>query len=149
MISKLLIVDDDNYKTVNIEKLIASYNNSIEVSIERALNPGLLRIRKDRFDLIILDMSLPLFDKAESSNFNPFGGIKFLREMRRKQIDTPTIIVTQYEIFGEGESQKTSDMIDKQCKEDFNNYFGLVIYSSIDNKWKERLLKMIGDVYCD
>lgn len=146
MISKLLIVDDDNYKTVNIEKLIASYNNSIEVSIERALNPGLLRIRNDSFDLIILDMSLPLFDKAESSNFNPFGGIKFLKEMKRKRIEIPTIIVTQYEIFGEGETRKTSEMIDIQCKEEFNNYYGLVIYSSINNKWKERLLKLIGGV---
>ncbi len=146
MISKLLIVDDDNYKTVNIENLIASYNNSIEVSVERALNPGLLRIRNDTFDLIILDMSLPLFDKAESSNFNPFGGIKFLKEMKRKRIEIPTIIVTQYEIFGEGESRKTSEMIDIQCKEGFNNYYGLVIYSSINNKWKERLLKMIGEV---
>lgn len=146
MISKLLIVDDDNYKTVNIEKLIASYNNSIEVSIERALNPGLLRIRNDSFDLIILDMSLPLFDKAESSNFNPFGGIKFLKEMKRKRIEIPTIIVTQYEIFGEGETRKTSEMIDIQCKEEFNNYYGLVIYSSINNKWKERLLKLIGEV---
>ena len=145
MISKLLIVDDDNYKTVNIENLIASYNNSIEVSVERALNPGLLRIRNDTFDLIILDMSLPLFDKAESSNFNPFGGIKFLKEMKRKRIEIPTIIVTQYEIFGEGESRKTSEMIDIQCKEGFNNYYGLVIYSSINNKWTERLLKMIGD----
>ena len=146
MISKLLIVDDDNYKTVNIENLIASYNNSIEVSVERALNPGLLRIRNDTFDLIILDMSLPLFDKAESSNFNPFGGIKFLKEMKRKRIEIPTIIVTQYEIFGEGESRKTSEMTDIQCKEGFNNYYGLVIYSSINNKWKERLLKMIGEV---
>ncbi len=144
MINKLLIVDDDNYKTMNIKKLIANVNNNIEIIMEKALNPGLRRIRSEGFDIVILDMSLPLFDVSESSNFNAFGGISFLKEMRRRRITIPTIIVTQYEIFGEGKSQKTSETIDKQCKDEFENYRGIIIYSSGNNKWKEQLVKKIG-----
>ena len=61
-------------------------------------------------------MSMPIFDISETSNFNFFGGITFLKEMKRKNIATPTIIVTQYEIFGEGPSQKTSESIDDMYK---------------------------------
>lgn len=146
MINKLLIVDDDNYKTMNIKKLIANVNNNIKIIVEKALNPGLRRIRLEEFDIVILDMSLPLFDVSESSNFNAFGGISFLKEMRRRRIIIPTIIVTQYEIFGEGESQKTSEMIDKQCKDEFENYKGIIIYSSGNNKWKEQMVKKIGEI---
>ncbi len=142
---KILIVDDDNYKTSNIIQLLHSVSIDFNVTVEKALNPGLRKIRQETFDLIILDMSMPVFDISESSNFNSYGGITFLEEMKRKRIDTPTIVVTQYQIFGEGPSQKTSDSINKTCNEKFGNYRGLIIYSSIDNKWKEKLVKMIGE----
>lgn len=149
MIEKVLIVDDDNYKIKNIKELIHNVKNSIEISTEEALNSGLRRIRKNDFDIIILDMSLPFFNSSESSNFNPFGGISFLKEMRRKKILTPVIIVTQYVIFGEGEFQKTSTMIDEECRRDFKNYKGIVVYSSVNNGWKEKLVKMMGDIKND
>ena len=69
--------------------------------------------------------------------------------MRRKEITTPVIVVTQYEIFGEGEIQKTSKMIDEECKSKFDNYIGIVIYSSVNNEWKEKLVKMISDIKND
>jgi len=146
MIKKVLIVDDDNYKTKNIKDLISNLNVSIDITVEEALNPGLRRIRVSEYDIIILDMSLPLFNTSESSNFNPFGGIAFLKEMRRKDITTPVIIVTQYEIFGEDEFRKTSKMIDEECKRDYKNYKGTIIYSSGNNEWKEHLAKMIGGI---
>ena len=44
------------------------------------------------------------------------------------------------------EIQKTSKMIDEECKSKFDNYIGIVIYSSVNNEWKEKLVKMIGDI---
>lgn len=149
MIEKILIVDDDNYKIKNIKDLIFSIDKSFVISTMEALNPGLLELRSNKYDLIILDMSLPVFSSSETTNFNPFGGIAFLREMRRKNITTPVVIVTQYEIFGEGEFQKNSKIIDEECKSDFLNYKGIIIYSSVNNEWKEKLVKMIGDIKND
>ena len=64
--------------------------------------------------------------------------------MKRKKNCTPVIIVTQYEIFGEGMSRKTAETIDLECKESFDNYKGIVIYSSTKNTWKEKLMQIIG-----
>lgn len=45
--------------------------------------------------------------------------------------------------------KKTSKMIDEECKSKFDNYIGIVIYSSVNNEWKEKLVKMIGDIKND
>lgn len=140
---KILLVDDDDYKIANIKSFLEE-EKEYDISIENALNPGLRRLLKEKFDLILLDMSMPTFKITESKSFNSFGGIDFLKEMRRKKNRTPVIIVTQYEIFGEGISRKNAETIDQECKEAFENYKGIVIYSSTKNTWKEKLLQTIG-----
>ena len=146
---KILIIDDDIYKIENIKNLLYKIDDSYDVKIKKALNPGLKRLLEDQFDLILLDMSMPVFDLSETKNFDHFGGVTFLKEMKRKRILTPTIIVTQYEIFGEGSTRKTSSSIDLDCKEQFPNYKGLILYSSTDNSWKESMVKSIGEVFND
>lgn len=140
---KILLVDDDDYKITNIKHFLEG-EKKYDIAIENALNPGLKRLSQESFDLILLDMSMPTFKITESKNFNSFGGIDFLREMKRKKNYTPVIIVTQYEIFGEGISRKTAEAIDQECKDAFENYKGIVIYSSTKNSWKEKLLQTIG-----
>lgn len=144
MIKKILLVDDDDYKSSNIISFLKE-QPKYDIQIENALNPGLKRLINDAFDLILLDMSMPTFKAQESDNFNSFGGLDFLNEMKRKRNHTPVIIITQYELFGEGASRKTSKTIDFECKEQFDNYRGIVIYSATDDSWKEILLNIIGD----
>ena len=73
MINSILIIDDDNYKKKNIKELVLSMDKTFIISEEEAINPGLLDLRSSKYDLIILDMSLPVFSSSESSSFNPFG----------------------------------------------------------------------------
>ncbi len=142
---KILIVDDDNYKRNNIMSLLQNMSEDFEIIDEKALNPGLSRLFEENFDVVLLDMSLPTFDLSESDNFESFGGLTFLEEMKRKKTHIPTIIITQYEIFGEGSSQRTSSDIDEMCKAKFQNYKGLIVYSSSNSDWKENLVKMLGE----
>ncbi len=140
---RILLVDDDDYKIANIKAFLKE-TNEYEISVEKALNPGLRRLLRENFDLILLDMSMPTFKITESKNFNSFGGVEFLKEMKRKKNTTPVIIITQYEIFGEGMSRKTAETIDQECRDAFCNYKGIVIYSSTKNTWKEKLLGAIS-----
>lgn len=142
---KILIVDDDEYKTGKIKELLLKSKKEFSVFTEKTLNSGLRRIRRESFDMILLDMSMPTFETTDAENYNSFGGITFLEEMSRKKNLTPVIIVTQYEILGEGTMRKTADSIDEECKSLYKNYKGIIIYSSIQNTWKEHMLKMIGE----
>ncbi len=140
---KILFVDDDIYKiNTVVDFLNKKLNCTIE--IENAINPGLKSLATKGFDLVLLDMSMPIFSLTENENYNPFGGIDFLREMKRTKNKTPVIIITQYEIFGEGHLRKTSEDINNNCIKQFDNYKGLVVYSSTEDDWKEDLLKKIG-----
>ena len=82
---KILIVDDDNYKRNNIISLLQNMSEDFMVTDEKALNPGLCRLFEENFDIVLLDMSLPMFDLSESKNFESFGGLTFLEEMKRTQ----------------------------------------------------------------
>lgn len=139
---KILLVDDDAYKISIIKKVLDS-TKGYDVIIENALNPGLKRLMTDRFDLILLDMSMPTFSLKENANFNSFGGIDFLKEMKRKKNKTPVIIVTQYEIFGEGNTKRTSEAIGEECQSMFDNYRGLIVFSSTNDEWKGKLLNLM------
>lgn len=142
--NRILLVDDDDYKVSSVKLFLEKHTKS-NIIVEKALNPGLKRLFKETFDLILLDMSMPTFDIMETNNFNSYGGLEFLKEMSRKKNETPVIIVTQYAIFGEGESKKTLEAIDEECKNLFNNYKGVVLYSSTENSWEEILLQTIGE----
>ncbi len=133
---KILIVDDDDFKINNIKEVINELEVYYNVTIEKSLNCGLRRIRNETFDIILLDMSMPTFSITDSQNFDSYGGKTFLKEMKRKKIEIPVIVITQYDIFGEGSSQKTAEKLDKDFKESFSNYVGMVKYSSIQNDWK-------------
>ena len=142
---KILLVDDESYKSQQISPCVMhNYEDSVIKTCE-SLNAGLLEITSANYDFVLLDMSLPIYDKNEVSSFNSYGGLDFLSEMERKMIATPVIVVTQYEILGEGENQRTASSIDIECQQNYENYIGMVVYSAIDNKWKISLLEKIGE----
>lgn len=141
---KILLVDDDDYKISNIKSFVEK-QIQCDISVEKALNPGLKKLVKETFDLVLLDMSMPTFNISETNNFNSYGGLEFLKEMLRRKDKTPVVIVTQYAIFGEGQSKKTLEAIGEECKKSFENYKGIVLYSSTEESWKEKLLKIIGE----
>lgn len=146
---KILIVDDESFKSEQIISFLSRTINDIEFDTATALNEGLYKAIKNTYDLILLDMSLPLFDKDETSNFNSYGGMDFLREMKRKNDKKPVLIITQYELLGEGSYQRTSQSINEECMKSFENYNGMIIYSSIDNNWEEELYKKVRKITDD
>lgn len=134
--TKILIVDDDDFKINNIKEVLNEINSDYVIDVEKSLNYGLRRMREEKFDIVLLDMSMPTFSIKDSKNFDSYGGKSFLKEMRRKKIGIPVIVITQYDLFGEGASQKTADDLHEEFKKSFSNYKGMVKYSSIQNEWK-------------
>ena len=112
----------------------------------------LLELTKNEYDLVILDMSLPTFDNNESEHFQPYGGLLFLDEVKRKKYKVPVVIVTQYASFGEGKGEMTLEEINLNCREKYPNFKEIIYY--LDETWKEKLKKYIAgeindkDVIC-
>ncbi len=137
MINKILVVEDDALKGRQIVNFTKSINNNIIITQKGALNSGLIELTKNEYDLVILDMSLPTFDNNESEHFQPYGGLLFLDEVKRKKYKVPVVIVTQYASFGEGEGETTLEEIDLNCKNKYPNFKEIIYY--LDDDWQEKL----------
>jgi len=80
---RLLLVDDDP----NMQRMVALFLNKSSYELEIAGNgrKALELLDKNKFDLIISDMQMPLMDGAE-----------LLRKIREKKIKAPVILISAY-----------------------------------------------------
>ena len=78
--SKILIIEDEK-EIAELEKDYLEING-YEVAIESKGDSGLLRAKKEKFDLIVLDLMLPNMD-----------GFEICKEIRKEQ-NIPILMVT-------------------------------------------------------
>lgn len=114
----------------------SAYNSAQETIFE---NP-------DKYDLILLDMSMTTYDletDASGGKPEPTAGKDLLEGMFLRNISTPVIVVTMYNVFG----RKELSAFHEELLENYpQNYKSYVFYSSQRNDWKNELKKKIKEV---
>lgn len=104
---RTLLVEDDEFKASDIQKLVEEVLPSADLMRAMSVTSSLQVISGEEFPLIILDMSLPTFDMSQPGGGGSpqgQGGLEVLRLVRRLSKASAVIIVTQYpdiEIDGE------------------------------------------------
>ena len=87
---KVLFVEDENVKQSNIVTYLKDELGVENISVVNSLMGGMLALRNGKFDIVLLDMSLPLYDingeDEELNEFEAFGGIEILDEIDRKEL---------------------------------------------------------------
>ncbi|WP_207953389.1 hypothetical protein [Paenibacillus agricola] len=143
------MIEDDQNK---IKQIVDELNNvypSITITRRNSFQSGLKEIlgNRQKYKLLILDMSMPTFDisnKETGGRLRPFAGKDILRQMYRKNIFIPTVVVTQFENFGELIENVTLSQLNIELKESFSNiYMGTVYYNAAQDNWKQDLIKYI------
>lgn len=112
---KLLIIEDNHSKLNELKKFIK--HNYPVGTIHDALSytAGLRRIYDEEWDVILLDMSLPIYDMNQQDaggDKKPVAGKEIMKRMLHKNIIVPTVVVTQFDTFGE--SGITIDSLNKE-----------------------------------
>lgn len=146
----LLIEDDDNKRKQVKEFIVANYQYELDITEKKSYQSGLKEIFLTSYDLILLDMSLPTYDISPSENggrFRTFAGRDILKELKRKKILVNTIVITQFDIFGEGEKVTTIDELDNMLKGIYSeSYLGLVYYNASMSDWRITLELLIDSI---
>jgi CheY-like chemotaxis protein len=96
---KLLLVEDDEFKATDIAKVLADSLPGALVERATSVTSALRAMTKDRFSLVLLDMSLPTFDlSGPGGGGSPQGqgGVEVLRLAHRLENRSSFVIVTQY-----------------------------------------------------
>jgi len=87
--------------------------SDVQVVCARSFNSGLksLAVGAKRFDLVLLDMTMPTYDVTPSEptggSIEHFAGRDLLAQMKLRQIDISVAVITMFVSFGEG-SKKMS-----------------------------------------
>jgi CheY-like chemotaxis protein len=142
---KILIVEDDENKGVQISTFLHDTFPEATLQLERSLQSGLRRIRKELPGLVLLDMTLPTYDTGpDEPGGEPqiFGGQEFLRQIDRFEINVPVIVITQFETFGK--PPKMLPQLDEELRAEHPTvYRGAVYYHPSIHGWKEKLRQLV------
>ncbi|MGO3700450.1 MULTISPECIES: response regulator [Halomonas] len=146
----ILIVEDQKEKSDDICSFLENFFSVfINIQVRSSLRSGLKSIISEKFDLVVLDMSMPNFDPSSEDPVggtpDSFAGKEFLAQMDLRERFVPVVVVTQYATFSKG--QVELEDLDAGLKNSYPNfYLGAVYYSSADEGWKNAMSEIIGGI---
>lgn len=147
--SSILIVEDDENKYVQLKELVKEEIQSCVVTIAKSYHTGLRIIQEGKNDLILLDMTMPTYEinqNEDGGRLRHYAGRDILQQMERRHIITPVIVVTQFDVFGEGIEALTRAELDKQLRAEHPViYKGMVYFNAAHEGWMSELRKTICD----
>ena len=141
---KILVLEDDFNKYQSIFGFLKGMN-LLDVTHQASYHSGLKELIAHPYDLLLLDMTIPMFDATGyESQGRPMalGGLDVLSMLKRKKKLCNTIVVTQYENF----DNMSLDNLKEKLEHDFSEcYIGTVYYNTIQDKWKDDLARLIKE----
>ena len=113
---------------------------------------GMLALKKKNYKMVLLDMSLPLYDingeDEEINEFEAFGGIEILDEIERKELDVKVLVITAFDVIEDDTKKIRLDQLDNQMKENYARfYLGCIHYDQSSLEWKYELKKYLKENY--
>ena len=144
----VLLVEDYEEKANNIMAFLEAEFPDVEVERCTAYNSAQETIfeNRDKFDLILLDMSMTTYDlntDASGGKPEPTAGRDLLEGMYLREITTPVIVVTMYNVFGRKELSAFHEELLESYPQNYKSY---VFYSSQRSDWKNDLKKKIKEI---
>jgi CheY-like chemotaxis protein len=146
---KILIVEDDDNKLRALQALVATEFPDLPLAVARSLISGVDLARTTGPDVVLLDMTLPSYDQSafdDGGGMEPFGGVEFLKQMKRFKLSPSVLIVTQFETFGKDASLKTREQLSEELSKQFpDTYKGMLHYHASLQEWASSLKKFIEE----
>ena len=141
------MVEDDPLKASRLTTYLSDRFPEAILTIFGSYQSGLKGIRDSEPDFVILDMTLPTFDRSPNvreGRIRPLGGYELMRKVRLHRFKTRIIVVTQLEAFGEGEDRVSFAEINARCLAEFPEFFlGGVQFKQGNDAWKDAIYSMI------
>lgn len=146
---KVLLVEDDELKASKLTEYLAARLANSELTRASSLNSAIQALA-DSPELVVLDMTLPAFDVTvdeDGGTKKPYGGRELLRQLEARDLETPAIVVTQYDRFGDGDRALTLEQLDQQLRESYDGYLGVVKYRANQDGWKDALDQVLKQFF--
>lgn len=143
-----LIVEDDELKTDRLRSFLAVERPDAPVEVARSYKSGLRALVAEQRALVILDMTLPTFDISPGSDGGRplnLGGRELLRQMKRRCLRYPTVVVTGFDAFGAEPAAVTLAQLDEDLQKEFGTfYIGSIYFNATTDDWRDQLRHLIN-----
>ncbi|MGJ0290546.1 response regulator [Aliarcobacter cryaerophilus] len=144
---KIIIIEDNEHKRKKIKDFILNISANIHIDEAYSYTTGLKKCLHNEYHLLILDMTMPTYEKSHSESggtFRTYGGKEIIRQLKRKNKELPFVIVSQYSKFSDNTTTLSLDEISQQLKEISPNFFiETVLYDTSSSNWKIILEEII------
>ncbi|WP_426428110.1 response regulator [Pseudomonas palmensis] len=147
----ILLVEDNHFKRDKVVEFILQFPG-VRVSEAASYNRGLAVASQEKFDLIILDMSMPTFDRTEAESggrFRVLGGKEIASRLKKQNKLSPFVVLTGYSNFSEGSDKLSLEQINDLLAMFEEDYKGTIFFDSASSVWKDELTATIESLSND
>lgn len=146
----ILIIEDNLLKR---EKIVSFINSTFCCHIIEAAsyNSGLLAANAATFDFLVLDMSMPTFDRSETTHggrFRAIAGKEIATKLRKINKLPPFVVLTGYKDFSVNTENLSLEQIHDLLTTFGDLYKGCILFDSAETLWQENLKDIIGKLEC-
>jgi len=148
VISRVLIIEDNKNKLKKVKETAMKLLPAASVHDAISYTGGIRRIYEEQWDLILLDMTLPVYDITPHDNGGDrrsTAGKEIMKRMQNRGKIIPTIIITQFDTFGES-GLSISNLNDEFSNDLKEIWKGTVNYVDASNKWQIDLKNIINNL---
>lgn len=140
---RILIVEDDQNKLDRLDEFVRSKFASCLIEKRLSYQSGLKEILANRHHVVILDMTMPTYDKSPRDSgwkVRAFAGQEILKKMKRKAITMPVVVVTQFESFPTDSGSMSLVELRKSLLDEYAGIFvDAIFYNAAIDNWREEL----------
>jgi CheY-like chemotaxis protein len=144
---KIIVIEDNDHKRKKILDLINNINQDIIIDTANSYNSGLTKCKQNIYDFLILDMSMPTFDKSNDESggdSRTYGGTEIIRQLKRKGKEIPFILLSQNPKFTNNNQTLSLEEIGEELKILSPNYYKrTVFYNTSSSRWKKEITEEI------
>ncbi|PSK89006.1 response regulator [Taibaiella chishuiensis] len=145
---RILIIEDDELKHQHLEKYVKTLLPNVSFCWKKSYQSGLQEITTNPYDLVLLDMSMHIFEKTareSGGNFETYAGRMILSEIDINEIATKVIVITGYDVYSDG---KTLTTLKTELRNEFGDFYVDTIYFiGGEEKWKAELAQLIKMIF--
>lgn len=144
----ILIIEDNPLKREKINDFISS-NFDVVIDEAASYNSGLSLASNKAYQLIVLDMSMPTFDRTESAQggrFRAVAGKEIAFKLKRIDKLVPFVVVTGYSDFSVDTKSLSIEQIHDLLTVLKDEYKGYIFFDSAKSYWKDQLSNVISSL---
>jgi CheY-like chemotaxis protein len=145
---KILIIEDNLLKR---EKIVDFLNQTYAADLVEAAsyNSGLVAAEKGGFDFMILDMSMPTFDRSETTQggrFRAIAGKELATKLSKTGKLSPFVVLTGYKDFSVNSQNLSIEQIHDLLSTLGEQYKGCLLFNAAEILWQDQLTSIIGSL---